>query len=370
MTNTPPTKSLPEPAEASDKKPSDPRELVDEVLREARSFLGASEQALNGTIQDPESDSFLSAATPEYTAELGLFAEASTANATKHAESARDLGEHGPMADLFGSGEPMVPETELAVDAGQTELNATPLMSDAAIALDALLAERVAQESDGSEGSSYSMATNDISRRRAAEAERSTLDALEGFGASPPRTTAAEVATLATPETPPAITPAEPAMRAIPSLDTGPSNEHERGFGTALASVSAEPTPEPPVAAANPTGDVAFPAPEESPIRIPKKPSVVSSDASPVSPSIVMRVGAMPFQLVPSSLHRLVTITALSLAIWVPVVWTYAVFGPEFFTGAVSDVGAGFQEPSEPNEPAPSAFDQHDVATATDTVDQ
>ncbi|NCF40542.1 MAG: hypothetical protein GWP75_10545, partial [Planctomycetia bacterium] len=48
-------------------------------------------------------------------------------------------------------------------------------------------------------------------------------------------------------------------------------------------------------------------------------------------PSIIARIMAMPFRLLPSSVHGLVSVMAISLVFWIPVAWTYAILGPEAF---------------------------------------
>ncbi|RPG13975.1 MAG: hypothetical protein CBB69_012610 [Phycisphaera sp. TMED9] len=371
MTNTPRTKPTSETADSSEESPLDPSGLVGDVLRDARSLLGEDDLEATSGPQASAEGSDLPAPQIESTdPDPGMFAESATANAIKHAESARDLGEHGPMVDLFGHAEPTADEVETTLETGHAESNEMPAKSEAAMALDALLAERVAQESDDDERPSYATATDDISRRRAAEAEHSAVEALEGLGSSPLRTTAGEVETLVPPEPPPANITADPVTVAVVSSETSVSNAS--AVDAPIASAESEPLVDEPtseVVAGAPSAAVAVPALEESATPIPAKPSEVGPQKTAASPSMAIRIGAMPFQMVPSSLHRLVTITALSLAIWVPVVWTYAVFGPEFFTGAVSDAGADVREPLEPTDPAPAMFDENDVATATDPVD-
>ncbi len=372
MTNTPRTKPTSETADSSEESPLDPSGFVEDVLRDARSLLGESDLESTTGLQVPAENSDGPAVPIENTDhDPGMFSESETANAIKHAESARDLGKNGPMVDLFGHAESKSEPPESSLDTGDVEPNETSAKSEAALALDALLAERVAQEPDASESSTFAMATDDISRRRAAEAEQSAVDALEGLGSSPLRTTAGEVETLVPPEPSPANILAEPSMVAAVGCETSVSNEcaiDAPVAETASETFVDEPDSEP-VAAAETSTDVADPALEESAVSSPAGPSEVGPELKVDSPSIAIRLGALPFQLIPDSLHRLVTITALSLAIWVPVVWTYAVFGPEFFIGAVSDAGADVRESSEPMDAAPAMFDEHDVATATDPVD-
>lgn len=369
MTNTPRTKLMPDTAEAGEESPSDPRELVEEVLREARSLLGQTNQDSTVT-------------------KVGLFAESTTELSVKHAESARDLGEHGPMVDLFGSDEPPAFESELdpelEVDSGPTEFEASQPASqpksDAAIALDALLAERVAQESEASEESA--MVADGVSQRRAAEAERSAVDALDDLDdleSSPLRTTAGEVEAEVSLDPLSSITPAELARAENVRFEMDHRPRHSIESTAEIAGDLLEPTRAPvsePTTIA--TADTHFTdlTSEVPPNRVSPMPSEDLAVSETAAPSMAVRWGAMPFRLVPNSLHRVVTITALSLAIWVPVVWTYAVFGPEFFTGAVSDPGAdvresldpdGSNELSGPNEPP---VDQRQVATVTDALNR
>jgi hypothetical protein len=369
MTNTPRTKLMPDTAEAGEESPSDPRELVEEVLREARSLLGQTNQ--DSTVM-----------------KVGLFAESTTESSVKHAESARDLGEHGPMVDLFGSDEPPAFESELdpepEVDSGPTEFEASPPTSqpksDAAIALDTLLAERVAQESEASEESA--MVADGVSQRRAAEAERSAVDALDDLDdleSSPLRTTAGEVEAEVSLDPLSSITPAELARAENVRFEMDHRPRHSIESTAEIAGDLLEPTRAPvsePTTIATADTHFADLTSEVPPSRVSPMPSEDLAVSETAAPSMAVRWGAMPFRLVPNSLHRVVTITALSLAIWVPVVWTYAVFGPEFFTGAVSDPGADVREPldpdgsnelSGPNEPP---GDQRQVATVTDALNR
>ena len=371
MTNTPRTTSMPDTAEAGEASASDPHELVDEVLREARSLLGQTNQDSTAT-------------------EEGLFARSTTEKSVKHPESARDLGEHGPMVDLFGSGESPAfeskPNPELVADSGPTESEASSQTfqpkSDAAIALDALLAERVAQESEASEESACAMVADGVFQRRAAEAERLAVDALndlndlDDLDSWPLRTTAGEVETEVSPDPLPSITPAELARAEKVRSEREHRHRHSIESTAEIAGDQLEPTRasvSAPTAIASADTHFADLASEVPPNRVSSRPSEDLSVAETAAPSMAVRLGAMPFRLVPTSLHRLVTITALSLAVWVPVVWTYAVFGPE---GATSNPGADVREPLDlngPNElsgPNESPVDPRTVATVTDALDR
>ena len=362
----------------------EPHEVVEEVLRDARLLLGED---------DPDSAREMrSTVRPEPAAAGGLFAESETTDAIKHPESALDLGEHGPTIDLFGTVEPSTPDPELGsgplltpVDA---EMENSPPMSDAAMALDALLAERVAQESemnhdDAGVAAVLPTTSPNTIQGRAAEAERAAIDVIDVFGASQPRSTAGEIETTLDAQPPIATIPSETAPTAAVRFETTRSHENssEPAVESTVISVAAisesvsEPTldqrSEPVVTVGPSTVRSVTPglAPEVQEPQVRSLHSEGSAGVKAISPSLVFRIGAMPFSLVPSSLHRLVTITALSLAVWVPVVWAYAVFGPEFFSGAVSATGADVREPLEPTGIVSPPLDQAEVATVTDRVD-
>ena len=377
----------------------EPHELVDEVLRDARSLLGEDDPESTHAMPLQTQEAVRSTVRLEPGAAEGLFTESDTPDGIKHAASAIDLGEHGPTVDLFGTDEPSISDAQPespsvsgpSLAALEAAVEKSPPMSPAALALDALLAERVAQESEDNRGDGGVAAvlpktTPNTIQRRAAEAERAAVDVIDVFGSSQPRSTASEIETVVDSQ-PPFATISSATAHTAPTAavrfetNRSPEDSCEPAVESMVISVAAisdsvsEPTsdqrPEPVVTVGPSRDHAVMPAlsPEVNETQVRSLQSEGSVAVKAVSPSLVFRIGAMPFSLVPSSLHRLVTITALSLAVWVPVVWAYAVFGPEFFSGAVSATGADVREPLEPTGIVSPPLDQAEVATVTDRVD-
>ena len=398
MTNTPPTNLMSDAANQGEESCREPHELVDEVLRDARSLLGEDDPESTHAMPLQTQEAVRSTVRLEPGAAEGLFTESDTPDGIKHAASAIDLGEHGPTVDLFGTAEPSISDAQSelpsvsvsgpSLAAVEAAVEKSPPMSPAALALDALLAERVAQESeddrgDGGVAAVLPKTTPNTIQRRAAEAERAAVDVIDVFGSSQPRSTAGEIETVVDSQPPRTNIPSATAPTAAVRFETirPPEDSSEPAVDSKVTSVAAisdsvsEPTsdqrPEPVVTVGPIRDHAAMPAlaPEVKETQVRSLQSEGSVAVKAVSPSLVFRIGAMPFSLVPSSLHRLVTITALSLAVWVPVVWAYAVFGPEFFSGAVSATGADVREPLEPTGIVSPPLDQAEVATVTDRVD-
>ncbi len=90
-------------------------------------------------------------------------------------------------------------------------------------------------------------------------------------------------------------------------------------------------------------------------------------------PSAIVRLGSLPFRVLPATLHRHVTPVALSLAAWVPLAWGFAILGPRPAPPTVDALPAGIHAASDIDHAASSdsVTDQHDdaVHAATTPVD-
>ena len=162
MTNTPPTNLMSDAANQGEESCREPLELVEEVLRDARSLLGEDDPESTHAMPLQTQEAVRSTVRLEPGATEGLFTESDTPDGIKHAASAIDLGEHGPTVDLFGTAEPSISDAQSelpsvsvsgpSLAAVEAAVEKSPPMSPAALALDALLAERVAQESEDDRG--------------------------------------------------------------------------------------------------------------------------------------------------------------------------------------------------------------------------
>ncbi|MDG2133960.1 MAG: hypothetical protein P8J88_10775, partial [Phycisphaerales bacterium] len=87
----------------------------------------------------------------------------------------------------------------------------------------------------------------------------------------------------------------------------------------------------------------------------------------PAGTSPISRLAALPFRLLPSSVHGLVSVAAISLVFWIPVAWTYAILGPEAFTSLLPSATAS-ADPSDPT--MTTADDSSEVDRAPVDADQ
>ncbi|OUX92892.1 MAG: hypothetical protein CBB77_10875 [Hyphomonas sp. TMED17] len=368
--------------------------LVEDVLRDARSLLGeavspenAADLVADSTVDRSKIDaagllSDLDRPTDDLAAELqpsptGTRSDdALPGDGIKRGPAARDLGPEGPQADLFGMASPSEalsspgPPTVEEIDSAETpaliesEHAATsPESASPAAALEALMAIRIAEESEAEPSISSILETpssspNPSEIARAEAAERSAAATLDAMGGNAPlRSTAGEVE---------AVSSGDPldrmdagtvrseisSVESVPPVLTGPTGprseplEAEVDLGPDGASGD---TSDPPMEASEVDDQSvsieATPDPDAS--------MLVDSPPMPSSmttPSGIKRIAALPFRLLPSSMHGVVSVAAISLAFWVPVAWTYAVLGPEAFERLLPSATT----PSEPLDPAES----------------
>ncbi len=59
--------------------------------------------------------------------------------------------------------------------------------------------------------------------------------------------------------------------------------------------------------------------------------------------SVLLSIATSPYRILPESFHRFVTPLALSLAIWVPITWTFAVVDPKPSAAATETLRPGFE---------------------------
>ena len=59
--------------------------------------------------------------------------------------------------------------------------------------------------------------------------------------------------------------------------------------------------------------------------------------------SLLVTISALPYRFLPGSLHPFMTPLALSLALWVPIAWTFAILGPTPTPGAARVLQPGFE---------------------------
>ncbi len=79
---------------------------------------------------------------------------------------------------------------------------------------------------------------------------------------------------------------------------------------------------------------------------------------TPRRPSAFVRLGSLPFRVLPAKFHRHVTPVALSLAAWVPLAWGYAILGPKPAPPRIDVLSAGIHEPTEdPHAAEPGSHD-------------
>ena len=225
------------------------------------------------------------------------------------------------------------------------------------------MAIRIAEESEAEPSISSILETpssspNPSEIARAEAAERSAAATLDAMGGNAPlRSTAGEVE---------AVSSGDPldrmdagtvrseisSVESVPPVLTGPTGprseplEAEVDLGPDGASGD---TSDPPMEASEVDDQSvsieATPDPDAS--------MLVDSPPMPSSmttPSGIKRIAALPFRLLPSSMHGVVSVAAISLAFWVPVAWTYAVLGPEAFERLLPSATT----PSEPLDPAES----------------
>lgn len=345
--------------------------LVADVLRDARSLLGESAVGESNEEMDPDS----AGDRPEMDAEehLGdlerlsedLVAEVE-ASATdpasgsglqeggiKRGPAARDLGTEGPQVDLFGmasgseapssaSRPPMASDqhgSDAAVPMNSDSADTNDEASSPAAALEALMASRIAEEFEADEPSTSTLDTSSCATvtseiTQAEAAERAAVASLDAMGGSTPlRSTAGEVEAVSSGDLHVRVdvdtTPTDSIAPALPgpvTPEAAPSdmmNDSDPGLESRRLTESTNTSTE----ATTEADSIDPPFEADSTMPVDAVPALSAVER----PSIIARIMAMPFRLLPSSVHGLVSVTAISLVFWIPVAWTYAILGPEAF---------------------------------------
>ena len=361
---------------------STPDRLVEDVLRDARSLLGEppvaatrSEQDL-GAVSDAEVNEVIDRDSLDAEGRLGDLERLSEALAAevdpsanesgsnagmqvdgiKRGPAARDLGSEGPQVDLFGmrSQVEAAPSSPVAPSAEEKDTGEAPVMTEPdatnveaaspAAALEALMESRIAEESEDGRSTSVMLeapaSSVDTSAIAMAEAaERSAMASLDAMGGNPPlRSTAGEVD---------AVPSGDPLARVemdIPRSETSPTDSASpTSVGPATSGFEAideeEVSAPVPTSGGRSNSPGATPEVERGPASIDSpspRDSTLPVESSPApssgqTPSGIARIAALPFRLLPSSMHGLVSVAAISLVFWIPVAWTYAFLGPEAF---------------------------------------
>ncbi len=307
--------------------------LSDEFDRSERSADGSSESPPQASIMESGAD-VARDATPVSATEVALMAAMTE-------EFGAEPGDLAPMRD---EGDPFESRPETPVEP-----------SDAAKRLEALLAERLAEEYGLVESVSAELASPP-------EMDGSTDDETSRLQSDIDAVTRAE-------------------MAALEALGTDLDADPDRGSGTGDPSSSdAEDDPADPepsgvsmrasdsmIASSEPGTMVE----ESSPGDASTDAADRASDAEPITsdhamedrpipvrsgPSALVRLGALPFRVLPARFHRHVTPIAISLAAWVPLAWGYAILAPKPSPPSIDVLPAGLHlSPSSPSETAEAA---------------
>lgn len=362
--------------------------LVEDVLREARSLLGEAalvDADVEENVDSAEGPGDRFSGDGETTGAHSNLDVGLQEDGIKRGPTARDLGTEGPQVDLFGmatpSEAPTAPAglpTEYAEHGRQESMppnaekpeadGASPEASSPAAALEALMERRIAQESEvddpvasPTDVTACAVETSEITRAEAAE--RAAMASLDAMGGSTPlRSTAGEVE---------AVSSGDPLVQE--DLDT-PSIDPitPASTGSAIpAPVIAEPTPsaktddaesrlDPPPASESPSAstEIGDESASNPPSSEDDSTMTVESPAAPAAVQkspVIIRLAALPFRMLPSSVHGLVSVAAISIVFWIPVAWTYAILGPEAFERLLPSAAAPADtdtsiEPTTPTE--------------------
>ena len=385
--------------------------LVEDVLRDARSLLGEplvaeedAEEDADSMVDRPEVDAErllddLDRLSDELVAEVesrpieAVSDGGLQPDGIKRGPAARDLGSEGPQVDLFGMAIPeeAPPSSPERSTVGETPTRETPAAievepeaknaeaTNPAAALEALMASRIAEESEAEESVHStletpvsSMSTNEMEMADAAE--QSAVATLDAMAANTPlRSTAGEVEAVPSgdplartdagstlPETPP-IDSVSPAPMESPTSRLESIDPEDASDSTAESGETPDPSLEVAEAKDAPDAIEASTAPDST------TPEESAPPPSPAGTSPIVRFAALPFRLLPSSVHGLVSVAAISLVFWIPVAWTYAILGPEAYTSLLPSATA----PADPSDPTmTTADDSSEVDRAPVDADQ
>ncbi len=385
--------------------------LVEDVLRDARSLLGESTEvgsdpgegvgsAIDRAGMDAEE---LLGDLERLSEDLVSEIESNTIDPAKDADqsldgikrgpAARDLGSEGPQVDLFGvavppdaTSAPPIPSGVADADSGEVSATIEPDQdatnretSSPAAALEALMASRIAEESvdeDPMPAAAEARPNSDDSSEiaRAEAAERSAMASLDAMGGNAPlRSTAGEVEAVssgdptaridfdstASETSPTTSSPSAPQGRSSSesaSIEAIDDSESAREDGATLDSSPESGKIETETASIDSSPDddskvVVDAPPEPSPARV---------------SSVIARIAALPFRLLPSSVHGLVNVAAISLVFWIPVAWTYAILGPGVFERMLPSAILPV-DPSHQVDPVPSTAAESGAVAPTST---
>ena len=177
------------------------------------------------------------------------------------------------------------------------------------------------------------------------------------------------------------------ALEALGS-DLGPDDEDDGVHVTSVPEVSASSRVEPDASPVDAVPESSASIPAETAVADGDSPEAASTDEDGSStetepsdqsssprpkpvrpgPSALVRIGSLPFRMVPPKFHRHVTPIALSLAAWVPLAWGYAILGPKPSPPTIDALPAVLRMPADDpaivDDPAAGVDEEHEVGAA------
>ena len=299
--------------------------------------------------------------------------------------SATEVALMAAMTEEFGVTPTELPPVEDEGDpfASRPESSSEP--SDAAKRLEALLAQRLAEE--------YDLVETASTRSPNVVESASPNDAMPAPTSMPEVVESTADATELVQSDIDAVARAEmEALEALgseldTSVDASPNEAVAEVEAALVAPVASAPEPNAEVAEPVPTASRETPVEEravepdehtadsdtsvedERVESAPSESTPISEDSDAATPrpkpvrtgpSVLVRIGALPFQLLPARLHRHVTPVAISLAAWVPLAWGFAILAPKPAPPTIDALPAGIHESSEA---AHSTAHPHDEAS-------
>lgn len=312
-------------------------------------------------------------------------AEAATTISPREAEMEDALLE--AMAEEFGQEPAELPPVEDEGDpfAASSASSAEP--SEAARRLEALLADRLAEEFELVEQAGTTTPTviesqaeetptpaqpeilpdsPELAQSDIDAVARAEMEALEALGSNlgtdletSSTPTPSETTAEGTPERPvdsdtETFAPAEPpeATATAPvteteAAETSPSPAEPVAVSESEVEAEAVSTADTPSESAR---DASEPTPEPETNADPTDDADVTTDRprpTRTGPSTLVRLGAAPFRFIPRGLHRHATPVALSLVAWVPLAWGFALLAPTPEPATIDVLRAGFETGAE-----------------------
>jgi hypothetical protein len=293
--------------------------------------------------------------------------------------SATEVALMAAMTEEFGVEPTELPPVEDEGDPFESRPASASEPSDAAKRLESLLAQRLAEEYDLIE--SASTTTPNVIEFEAAPAAAvpetpttvaSTADATELVQSDIDAVARAEMEAL---EALGSELGHDGNERPEHTEKTESVDHHDEPESVDVVTTAAA-VPEPSTVAATTPSDAASTEPDAAPEVVDTEDTAattetVETDATDVAdvttprpaptprgPSAFVRLGSLPFRVLPAKFHRHVTPVALSLAAWVPLAWGYAILGPKPAPPRIDVLSAGIHEPTEdPHAAEPGSLD-------------